>query len=176
MAMTNAQEQIVRGRGKQEHRCSRAAQSGPELSLSSSTHAPHELELPGGSNLGTYNDDAFTRALLADAIKRCGKSREQIAGHMSYLLATKITSEMLNRFTGESKQAQGFPFAWARAFCAATDDWRLIQHLAEQAGFLLLDRDDADVLSLGELAVEQQRARREIERHANNIIARRAGV
>jgi hypothetical protein len=145
MAMTNAQEQIVSGHPKQEGL------------------------LPGGCN-----DDAVTRALLADAIKRSGQSREQIARLMSFLLATKITSELLYRFTGESEQAERFPFAWARAFCTATDDWRLMQHVAEQAGFLLLAKDEADLVSLGELAVETERSRREVERHANNIIARRA--
>lgn len=150
--MTNAQEQTVRGY--------------PELSLSAAAHAPQELErLPGGAN-----DDALTRGLLVDAIKRSGKSREEIAGCMSFLLATKITADMLNKFTGENT----FPFAWTRAFCTATCDWRLIQQVAEQAGFLLLAKNDADLVSLGELAVQQQRACREIERHASNIIARRA--
>jgi len=151
MAMTNVQEQIV--------------SSHLGIPLSRAAHALHELELPGGAN-----DDAVTRGLLADSITRSGQSREEIAARMSFLLAIAITAEMLIQFIAEN----GFPLAWTRAFCSATGDWRLLQHLAEQAGFLLLAQDDAEVLSLGELVVEQERARREIERNATNIIVRRS--
>ncbi|HEX7289474.1 MAG TPA: hypothetical protein VF532_25040 [Candidatus Angelobacter sp.] len=136
--------------------------------LSPVANVEHDFELPGG-----HNDDALTRGLLADAIKHSGKSREQIAGCMSFLLATTVTAETLNNFSVEGRPAHGFPLAWTRAFCTVTGDWRLIQHLAEQAGFLLLANGDADLVSLGELVVQQERARREVERHANNIIARR---
>ncbi|HET7873214.1 MAG TPA: hypothetical protein VFL42_11925, partial [Terriglobales bacterium] len=119
---------------------------------------------------GAANDDAVTRGLLGHALTHCGRSRDEIAARMSFLLAHTITAGVLNKFIAQGK----FPFAWTRAFCAATDDWRLLHHLAEQAGFLLLAQQDADLVSLGELVVQQERAQLEIERHAKNIIARRS--
>lgn len=123
---------------------------------------------------GTFDDDAVTRGLLADAIKKSDQSREQIAERMSWLLAKSVTASMLNDFTADSK-AHRFPLAWSRAFCQSTGDWRLFQHLAEKAGFILLPKDDADVLSLGELVIRQEEALAEIKRHSRNIIERRSG-
>jgi hypothetical protein len=124
---------------------------------------------------GTFDDDAVTRGLLADAIKRSEQSRDQIADRMSWLLSRTVTANMLNDFTADSKANHRFPFAWSRAFCEATGDWRLFHHLADQAGFILVAKDDADVVSLGELVIQQEQAQTEIKRHARNIIERRSG-
>jgi hypothetical protein len=123
---------------------------------------------------GTFNDDAVTRGLLAEAIKKSGESREQIAERMSWLLSTKVTADMLNNFTAEGKLAHRFPFAWARSFCKSTNDWRLLQYIAEQASFLLLNKEDAEVVSLGEQVIERERASTEVQRIARNIIEKRA--
>lgn len=123
---------------------------------------------------GAFNDDAVTRGLLAEGIKRSGYSREQIAERMSWLLATKVTADMLNNFTADSKAAHRFPVAWSRAFCESTGDWSLIRYLADQAGYLLLEKTDAEVVALGELVIEQERAKTEITRISRNIIERRA--
>src|SRR6266704_98967 len=121
---------------------------------------------------GSYDDDAVTRGLLVDAIRKCEKSREQIAERMSWLLARTVTASMLNDFTADSKQSHRFPFGWSRAFCESTGDWRLMHALADRSGFLLISKDDADVLTLGELVIQEQRARNEITRKAGDIIER----
>jgi hypothetical protein len=123
---------------------------------------------------GASDDDAITRGILADAIKRSGMSRAQVAEKMSWLTSRKISEGMLFDFTAESKAAHRFPFAWARAFCQVTGDNRLIEYIAEQAGFILLPKSDADVLSLGELVVEQLRVEGEVTRHARNVLERRS--
>jgi hypothetical protein len=124
---------------------------------------------------GTFDDDAVTRGLLADAIRKSTQSRQQIAERMSWLLSKAVTTDMLNNFTADSKNAHRFPIAWSRAFCQATGDWRLFLHLADQAGFILLPKSDADVVSLGELVVQQKQTEAEIARHAHNIVERRSG-
>jgi hypothetical protein len=135
-----------------------------------------EKEEPSNPELlpGTFNDDAVTRGLLADAIKKSGDKREQIAERMSWLLSTKVTADMLNNFTADGKVSHRFPFAWSRAFCESTGDWRLLHFIAERSNFLLLDREDADVVALGEQVIEQERAAAEVKKIARNIIDRRA--
>jgi hypothetical protein len=125
--------------------------------------------LPGGCN-----DDSIVRGILADAIKRSDQSREQIAERMSFLLATSITADMLNNFTANGKVSHRFPLAWLRAFCQSTGDWRLMRHVAEESGFLLISEADADVVTLGEQVIERERAESEIKRIANKIIDRRS--
>jgi hypothetical protein len=125
---------------------------------------------------GSADDDAVTRGILADAIKRSGFSREQVAERMSFLTSRPISASMLFDYTAGSKAAHRFPFAWARAFCQAVGDWRLIEHLSELAGFILLPKSDADVLSLGELVIEQKRVEGEMARHAENVLRRRSSL
>jgi hypothetical protein len=123
---------------------------------------------------GTFNDDAVIRGLLGEAIKKSGQSRDQIAERMAWLLSTKVTADMLNNFTAEGKVAHRFPLAWARAICQSTGDWRLLQYIAEQSGFLLLDKEDAEVVALGEQVIEKERAAMEVTRISRNIIERRS--
>jgi hypothetical protein len=125
---------------------------------------------------GAADDDATTRGILADAIKKSQLSREQVAERMSWLTSRQISASMLFDFTAESKASHRFPFAWARAFCVAVNDWRLLDHMADLAGFILLPKSDADVLSLGELVIEHKRAEEEISRHSHNILQRRTRV
>ena len=122
---------------------------------------------------GSCDDDTVTRSILADAIKQSQHSRDLIADRMSTLLGAKVTVAMLNNFTSESKDRHRWPFAWTRAFCMATEDMRLIQHLAEQTGFILLPAADSDVVRLGELVIEQKRNDTEIDNRAKAVIARR---
>jgi hypothetical protein len=122
---------------------------------------------------GAADDDAVTRGILADALKRSELSRDQVAERMSWLTSKQISASMLFDYTAESKSAHRFPFAWARAFCQAVNDWRLLEHMADRAGFILLPKSDSDVLSLGELVVEQKRVETELSRHAKNILERR---
>src|SRR6266481_622671 len=124
---------------------------------------------------GSFDDDAVTRGLLADGIRKCGLSRDQIAERMSFLLSFKVTSHMLNGYIADSKENHRFPFAWTRAFCQATGDWRLLRYIVEKAEFLLLTKEDADIVTLGELVIQQENARNEITRHSRNIIERRSG-
>ena|SRR5579864_1933064 len=93
---------------------------------------------------------------------------------LSWLLSTKVTAAMLNNFTADGKVAHRFPFVWSRAFCQSTGDWRLLHYIAEQASFILLDKEDADVVALGEQVIEQERAAAEVKKIARNIIDRRA--
>jgi hypothetical protein len=122
---------------------------------------------------GSCDDDTVTRSILADAIKQSQHSRDEIADRMSVLLGSKLSVAMLNNFTSESKDRHRWPFAWTRAFCMATEDMRLVQHLAEQTGFILLPQADADIVRLGELVVEQRRNEEEIANRAKNVIERR---
>jgi hypothetical protein len=122
---------------------------------------------------GSSDDDSVTRGILTDAIKRSGMSREQIAEKMSYLTSRQISSTMLYDFTAESKAAHRFPFAWTRAFCQATGDMRLLQHIAEKLDFVLVAKDDTDVLTIGELVISREEADSKIARYSRNVIERR---
>lgn len=80
---------------------------------------------PTQSRWAATSYDATVRELLAKVIRRCAKSREQIADEMSNLVGRQITVAMLNGYTAPSKEPARFPAAFVCAFCEATGDDRL---------------------------------------------------
>lgn len=112
------------------------------------------IDLP----IGSLNDESMVRAVVTDAIKRSGKSREQIAEEMSRLLAIAVTARMVTAFTSESKELHRWPGAWDRAFCAAVNDTRLLFCRVELAGFHVITAAEAELLDLGREYLRQKRA------------------
>jgi len=107
---------------------------------------------------GSLNDAAIVRGVLVDSIRRCGKSREQIADAMSFYAGTEITVRRLNGFTAESADDYRFPAELDRAFCAATDDSRLLFCRVELAGYKVISESEAELLDLGREYLRQKRA------------------
>ena len=73
--------------------------------------------------------DLTVRTVFAEALRRCSKSRDQIADEMSAITVRKITKQMLNGYAAPSKEAARFPAAFIPAFCKATGDDRLLRLL-----------------------------------------------
>lgn len=107
---------------------------------------------------GSMNDAAVVRGVLVDSIRRCGKSREQIADAMSYFTGSEITVRRLNGFTAESADDYRFPAELDRAFCMATSDFRLLRCRVELAGYRVIDATEAELLDLGREYLRQKRA------------------
>ena len=82
--------------------------------------------------------DAAVRQSLAAAIKRSGKSREEIALSMSRAIGRTISVNMLNAYTSPARAGWRFPLAWIWAFCAATGDDALLYLLLSPRQRLLL--------------------------------------
>lgn len=124
-----------------------AAESEPSL------FSGAECALPG-----SMNDAAVVRGVLVDSIRKCGKSREQIADAMSYYAGSEITVRRLNGFTAESAEDYRFPAELDRAFCAATGDFRLLFCRAELAGYKIITKTEAELLDLGREYLRQKRS------------------
>lgn len=106
--------------------------------------AEHDVTTPG-----SMNDDSVIRGIITQAIKSSGLSRAQIAEQMSYLLGERVTERMLDSYTASSMEKHRWPLQYSRAFCSVTHNWRLVQCVAELAGFTVIDQDDLEVLELG---------------------------
>ncbi|HKT25525.1 MAG TPA: hypothetical protein VJR04_13030 [Terriglobales bacterium] len=88
--------------------------------------------------------DRRLRDLLAQSIRRSGKSREQIAEDMTRLLSPRrITPHMLNSWTAVTHDSWRFPAAYVLAFCEVTSDDTLLR--------FLLGRRLSALLALGEM-------------------------
>jgi hypothetical protein len=120
----------------------------------------------------SLNDDLLIRKAIANTIRHCTQSREQIADAMSLLLGQRVTEKMLNSYSSQSMQANRFPAAWQRAFCKATGSDALLRCCAELAGFQLLTVEEAELLELGREYLRQKRAAEKLA----SIERRLAGV
>jgi serine/threonine protein phosphatase PrpC len=123
---------------------------------------------------GSLNDSHMIRAILVDAIRRCGKSREVIAEEMTYLVGREITERQLNGFTAESKEDYKFPAELDRAFCMVVGDTRLLTCRVERAGMHVITDDEKLLLELGRQHLRRNQAAEQIqiiERQLNGRLA-----
>lgn len=133
----------------QSHAPRPGASTGNSSSFFAATQELSLFNPPSEALPGSLNDAALVRAVLVDAIRKSGKSREVIAEQMSYYTGTEVTVRRLNGFTAESAEDYRFPAELERAFCLATNDYRLIACRAELAGFRVISETEANLLELG---------------------------
>lgn len=106
---------------------------------------------------GSMECDLSLRLITSQAIKNGSKSRAQIADEMTNLLGVRVTEQMLNCFTAESKDKHRFPAAFVPALCHITGDVRLLQALAQKLGLMIVGSEEMRLLELGR-AVEVERS------------------
>ena len=111
---------------------------------------------------GSLNDSHMIRVVLADSIRRSGKTREQIAEEMSYLVGREVTARMLYGFTADSKDDYRWPAELDRAFAVATGDDRILKCRVEAAGYKAISGNDIDLLELGRQYLKKKRSEAEI--------------
>ena len=97
-------------------------------------------------------------------MRKCPRSRAEIADLMSALTGTSVTEIQLNKYASDSREDYRFPCELQRAFCVVTGDYRLMTYAAQATGLLLVDAEDAALLELGREYLRQKRA-------ASNIAA-----
>lgn len=103
-------------------------------------------------NIGTARDatasDGDLRALLTQAIRRCSKSRQQIADELSVLLGQRITVYMLNDFTSESKKPARFPACFIAPLCEVIGSDELQRFVLSERLRRLLDFAERELASI----------------------------
>lgn len=89
--------------------------------------------------------------VLSDALKKCPKSRYEVAAEMSELTGQDISKAMLDAWTAESKTPWRFPFEFAAAFEAACATTCLQELLGRKRGSRILVGEDVLLAELGRL-------------------------
>lgn len=127
----------------------------------------------GAGETGSCDDDASVRALVTEVIRRSPKSREQLAEEMTVLLARPVTARMLYAWTAYSSEVHRFPLAYARAFCQASGDYRLIALLVERLGLAVIDGDQARLLELAERLLAKEISERDFTTLKDSLMKER---
>lgn len=121
-----------------------------------------------GTEKGSRNIKVEVCAAASRMIRESGKSRAQVADEMSHLAGEDITVSMLDGFTAPTRDNR-FPAEFVSIFCEATGGDALAE-LVMPTTKVLIDRDEADLLDLGQ-AVRLKKAAAERER---KILKRRS--
>jgi hypothetical protein len=112
---------------------------------------------------GCMDDSGLVRKVLIESIRKCGKSRTQIAEEISFLAGRKITEISLNKYTAESRSDYRWPAELDRAFCHATGDNALLRCRAELSGYRLIQANEIELLELGREYLRQKRANERVQ-------------
>ncbi len=104
---------------------------------------------------GSLDYSTELRHVLSDALKKCRRSRYEVAARMSELTGQEITKAQLDAWTAESKTPWRFPFEYAAAFEEACETTVLQELLARKRGSRILVGKDALYAELGR--IQQQR-------------------
>lgn len=95
-------------------------------------------------------------------MKRCGKSRAQIADEISFLVGTEVTERRLNNFSADSREDYLWPASLDRAFALVTGDDRILKCRIEAAGYKVISGAELHLLELGRQYLQRKRSEAEM--------------
>jgi len=129
----------------------------------SGNNQPNLFQSASEVQFGCFDDGELVRKVLTDSIRKCKKSRAQLAEEISFLSGRRLTEISLNKFTAESRTDYRWPAELDRAFCHATGDDTLLRCRAELAGYRLITADEIELLELGREYLRQKRANERVQ-------------
>lgn len=98
-------------------------------------------------------------ATLRDAAA-AGQSRQAIADAMSVHLGERITTATLNSYASQAREDHAIPLTRFVALIHATGDRRLLELLAEPAGWAVVERRVLPLIELAALAEHEDEVKR----------------
>jgi hypothetical protein len=125
-----------------------------------------QLSLLGGPDTQEGSLSGLTlqlRTVLAQAIRRSGRSRYDIAGHISGLLDRDLSKDMLDRYTAESAVDHRVPADVLAAACLALEDTGAMQTLSMAIGGYYVGHHEARELEITRLSMEIDRLREQVK-------------
>lgn len=112
---------------------------------------------------GSFNIDTAFREAISEALKRCPRSRWEVAGRMSELTGTDISKSMLDSWTSEAKESHRFPAIFLPAFCEASGCSEPLKILGRLVGVFVLPGPEAlraEIMKLEEEIGKKQQEKR----------------
>ena len=105
-------------------------------------------------------DDATVRAgsvqgrisrAIAAALKDCGKPRTDIAKAMTDFLGEPVTKNMLDAYASQAREDHAISLPRFMALLVATRDRRLLQLVAEELGWAVIERKHLPLIELAQV-------------------------
>lgn len=89
---------------------------------------------------------------ISVTLEECGKSRPEIAEHMSDILGRSVTINMLNAYASGQREDHQISVPRFDALIGATQDRRLVEFLAEGRGWAVIERRYLPLIDLAAVA------------------------
>lgn len=108
--------------------------------------------------------DRVVAAQVALILKEDQRSREELAGATSALLAEPVTKSMLDAYASEAREDHNISAARLLALIAATERFDMLDALVRRIGAALLVGEELHAARLGHLQAQKQRIDEEIRK------------
>ncbi|PZO89080.1 MAG: hypothetical protein DI623_11415 [Sphingomonas sanxanigenens] len=112
--------------------------------------------------------DRVVASAVSDALKRDDRSRQEIAGAISALLAEDVTSLMLDAYASEARDKHNISAARFLALIAVTARFDLLDALVRRIGAGVLVGEELHTARLGHLLSKRQHLDAEIKAIRNS--------
>jgi hypothetical protein len=109
---------------------------------------------------------------ISVALSECGLSREDVAARMSAFLGESVTENMLNAYASGAREKHSISLPRFCALLAVTGDRRLLEHLAADMGWAVIERRMLPMIELAALHESEARLKRrkdEIRRRMGSL-------
>lgn len=88
---------------------------------------------------------------------------------MSRLLGEKVTANHIANWAAESKNGYRLPLEWAGAFCAVTNDTRVIKAAFRESGINILDDAEMVYFRIGKAEEEKREYAAKLKAQRNKL-------
>lgn len=106
--------------------------------------------------------DRIVASAVGQALKDDARSRAEIAGAMSALLAESVTALMLDAYASEARDHHNISLHRFLALVAVTERHDLLDHIVRRVGAALLVGEEIHAARLGHLRAQRRRIDAEI--------------
>jgi hypothetical protein len=136
-----------------------------------------EPPVPASLDADLASLDRFVSACVARALKEDHRSREEVAGAMSALMAEDVTRWMLDAYASEARENHNIPTCRFLALIAVTKRFDLLDALVRRIGAAILVGEEIHTARVGHLRqqiADLQQELKATERQAKPISRERA--
>lgn len=118
---------------------------------------------------GHYRRTEAVQEAYRATISDCQLSRPQIAEEMSRILTEDITLSHINNWAAASKKSWRIPLEYAAAFCAVTNDYRVIKAAFAGSGINILDDSEMVFYEIGKAEEEKREMAVRLKENRNRL-------
>lgn len=106
---------------------------------------------------------------VSEALRHAGRSRDQVAAEMSAYLGESVSTNILDKYASEAAEEHVINLVRFAALIHATRSRELLQMLADQFDWVVVEKRHVDAIELASALEERERLNREIDARRRSL-------